>query len=227
VIYDHARVRPETVAAAEDIVSVIFRRAGVHLIWREGFEYAAERRAAVNPAPEDAATLVIKLQPASEAGRYGVRSVCGGIGFDSGAIVFVLGFDATRLGYVMTHELGHILLGPNSHALVGIMHPILSQDDWQKAAQGTLDFTRSQKQQIGRWIAQHERARQRSARLPVSSGPTGSICVALNRNFELERALTKSRWSRAAQKDQNCSSRGASIKVGDTAAVQPLCDSLQ
>jgi hypothetical protein len=30
-----------------------------------------------------------------------------------------------------------------------------------------------------------------------------------------------------AQEDQNCSSRGASIKLGDTAAVQPLCDALQ
>jgi hypothetical protein len=30
-----------------------------------------------------------------------------------------------------------------------------------------------------------------------------------------------------AQEDQNCSSRSASIKVGDTAAVQPLCAALQ
>jgi hypothetical protein len=154
VIYDHAHARPETVAAAEDVVSAIFRRADVYLIWREGFAYAAERRASVNPEPEDPATLVITLQPESEAARYSVGSMCGGIGFASSAIVFMRGFDATRLGYVMAHELGHILLGPNSHALVGIMQPILSWDDWQKAAQGTLDFTRSQKQQIRRWIAQ-------------------------------------------------------------------------
>jgi len=154
VLYDHAHVRPETVAAAENIVSAIFRRADVQLTWREGFAYAAERRASVNRAPEDPATLVIKLQPESEAARYGVTSVCGGIGFETSAIVFMRGFDATRLGYVMAHELGHILLGPNSHALVGIMRPILLPDDWQKAAQGMLDFTRSQKQEIRRWIAQ-------------------------------------------------------------------------
>jgi hypothetical protein len=53
---------------------------GVQLIWRDGVAYAAERRAVLNPAPEEPATLVIKLQPESEAVRYGVKSVCGGIG---------------------------------------------------------------------------------------------------------------------------------------------------
>ncbi|HEV8037646.1 MAG TPA: hypothetical protein VGP62_02205, partial [Bryobacteraceae bacterium] len=73
-----------------------------------------------------------KLQPESEAVRYRVRPVCGGIGFESGAIVFVRSFDhrsatseATRLGYLMAHELGHMLLGPSAHAIVGIMRGTL------------------------------------------------------------------------------------------------------
>ena len=98
--------------------------------------------------------LVIKLQPQSEAARYGVRLVCGGIGFPSGAIVFVRGFDSTRLGYVMAHELGHMLLGPNAHAIAGIMRGTLLPGDWEKAAQGTLGFTHSQNQQIRTWIDQ-------------------------------------------------------------------------
>jgi len=125
VIYDHAHVEPETLTAAENTVSEIFAHANVQLNWRDGFAYAAERHQTMNPPPEDPATLVVKLQPESEAVRYGVRSVCGGIGFESGAIVFVRSFDqrsttseATRLGYIMAHELGHILLGPNAHAIV-------------------------------------------------------------------------------------------------------------
>jgi hypothetical protein len=106
VLYNHAQVGPETLAAAENTVSEIFTDANVQLTWRDGFAYAAERRAAVNPPPEDPATLVVKLQPESEAARYGVKSVCGGIGFPSGAIVFVRGFDSARLAYVMAHELG-------------------------------------------------------------------------------------------------------------------------
>jgi hypothetical protein len=160
VIYDHAHVGPETLAAAENTVSGIFADANVQLIWRDGFAYAAERRAALNPAPEDPATLVIKLQPESEAARYGVPSACGGIGFESGAIIFVRSFDSTHLGYVMAHELGHMLLGPNAHAIVGIMRGTLLPGDWEKAAQGTLGFTHSQNQQIRTWIAEQSRGRE-------------------------------------------------------------------
>jgi hypothetical protein len=157
VIYDHAQVVPTTLAAAENTVSEIFAHADVQLVWRDGFAYAAERRAALNPAREDPATLVIKLQPESEATRYGVRSVCGGIGFPSGAIIFVRNFDSTHLGHVIAHELGHMLLGRNAHALVGIMRATLLSEDWEKAAQGTLGFTRSQNQQIRAWIAERRR----------------------------------------------------------------------
>jgi hypothetical protein len=154
VTYNHAHVGPETLAAAENTVSEIFGHANVQVIWREGFAYAAERRGVLNPPTEDPATLVIKLQPESEAARYGVRPTCGGIGFPSGAIVFVRDSDSTRLGYVMAHELGHMLLGPNAHAIVGIMRATLLPADWEKTAQGRLGFTHSQNQQIRKWIDQ-------------------------------------------------------------------------
>ncbi|MBZ5595650.1 MAG: hypothetical protein LAP39_25710 [Acidobacteriia bacterium] len=148
VIYDHAHVNAETLRAAENTTSEIFGRAGVQVVWREGFAYAAERRNVLNPPPEDPATLIVKLQPESETARYGVASVCGGLGFASGAIVFVRRFDVVWLGYIMAHELGHILLGPNAHSVVGIMRGTLRNEDWEKAAQGTLVFTRLQNQQI-------------------------------------------------------------------------------
>jgi len=154
VIYDHAHVGSETLANAENTVSEIFAHANVQLFWRDGFAYAAERHGVLNPASEDPATLVVNLQPESEAVRYGVRSTCGGIGFPSGAIVFVRSLDSTRLGYVVAHELGHILLGPNAHAIVGIMRGTLLPEDWQKAEQGTLGFTRRENQQIRMWVDQ-------------------------------------------------------------------------
>jgi uncharacterized protein YcfJ len=165
VIYNHAHVGDETLAVAEKTASEIFERAGVRLVWLEGFAYAAERQKAEVPAPEDPATLVVKLQPASEAARYGVRSACDGIGFESGAIVFVRNrnpritpaADATHLGYVIAHELGHILLGRDAHSIVGIMRGTFLQQDWEKAAQGTLGFTRSQQKQIRTWIAERNR----------------------------------------------------------------------
>lgn len=157
VVYDHAQVGPEPLAAAEKTVSEIFAHANVQLIWRDGFVYAAERRAAGNPMPEIPATLVIKFQPESEAARYGVRSVCGGIALGPNAIVFVRRFDATWLAYITAHELGHILLGPNAHALVGIMRGTLLHEDWEKATQNTLGFTNGQNQRIRTWIDQRSR----------------------------------------------------------------------
>ena len=152
----------ETLTEAEKTAAEIYEHVGVRLVWREGFAYAAQRQTAEIPSPEDPATLVVKLQPASEAVRYGVRSGCEGIGLPSGAIIFVTNTDlrntaksaTTHLGYVMSHELGHILLGPNAHSIVGIMRGTLLQGDWEKAAQGTLGFTRSQSQQIRKWIAE-------------------------------------------------------------------------
>jgi hypothetical protein len=157
VIYDHAHVNAEILRAAESTTSAILGGAGVQVVWREGFAYAAERRNVLNPPPEDPATLIVKLQPESEAARYGVRSVCGGLGFESGAIIFVRRVDAIWLGYIMAHELGHILLGPDAHSIVGIMRGTLRHEDWEKAAQGTLGFTRSQNQQVQTWIAKRTR----------------------------------------------------------------------
>lgn len=157
VIYDRAHLGGETLVEAEKTTSEIFQRVGVRLVWREGSAYAEERRIAVVPAPEDPATLVVTLQPATEAARFGVRSVCGGIALGANVIIFVRRFDATWLGYIMAHEIGHILLGPNAHAIVGIMRGTLLPEDWEKAAQGTLGFTHSQNQQIRMWIAQRNR----------------------------------------------------------------------
>ena len=157
VIYDHAHLNAETLRAADSTMSAIFRGVGVQVVWREGFAYAAQRRNVLNPPPEDPATLIVKLQPESEAARYGVHSVCGGLGFESGAIIFVRRFDAIWLGYIMAHELGHILLGPNAHSIVGIMRGTLRNEDWEKAAQGTLGFTRRQNQQIRTWIDERGR----------------------------------------------------------------------
>jgi hypothetical protein len=48
------------------------------------------------------------------------------------------------LGHVMTHELGHLLLGSNRHSDAGVMRPRWSDRDLFRAQMGALQFTSAQ-----------------------------------------------------------------------------------
>jgi hypothetical protein len=45
------------------------------------------------------------------------------------------------LGLVIAHELGHLLLGLNSHSATGLMSPVWQADEIHQAARGNLFFT--------------------------------------------------------------------------------------
>jgi hypothetical protein len=51
---------------------------------------------------------------------------------------------ALLLGAVSAHELGHLLLGSNSHSGIGIMEPRWQKDSVEKIGKGILLFTREQ-----------------------------------------------------------------------------------
>lgn len=48
------------------------------------------------------------------------------------------------LGHVLAHEIGHLLLGPNSHSATGIMMAGWSDEDLRTIARGCLFFTQQQ-----------------------------------------------------------------------------------
>jgi len=52
------------------------------------------------------------------------------------------------LGYVIAHELGHLLLGPDSHSGSGLMHGVWQFADLRQAAQGRLRFRREESQRL-------------------------------------------------------------------------------
>jgi hypothetical protein len=55
---------------------------------------------------------------------------------------------ALVLGVAIAHEIGHLLLPGESHALAGIMRGKLEPKDWPLAAQGHLSFTDQQRETI-------------------------------------------------------------------------------
>jgi len=48
------------------------------------------------------------------------------------------------LGHVMAHEIGHLLLGTNSHSALGIMRPHWQAEELRQIGMGTLLFTPDQ-----------------------------------------------------------------------------------
>ena len=55
---------------------------------------------------------------------------------------------AIILGAVIAHELGHLLLGADSHARTGLMRPSWSAADFSPAIAGRLAFTDDQRQSL-------------------------------------------------------------------------------
>jgi hypothetical protein len=52
------------------------------------------------------------------------------------------------LGYVVIHELGHLLLGKGSHSSVGLMRAKWEVGELRQAARGNLSFTKSEMERM-------------------------------------------------------------------------------
>jgi hypothetical protein len=68
---------------------------------------------------------------------------------------------ATLLGHGIAHELGHLLLGTNSHAPIGIMRARWQPADLASASKGTLVFSSLESQEmqtkLSAWLAQERK----------------------------------------------------------------------
>jgi hypothetical protein len=78
---------------------------------------------------------------------------------------------ATILGHGIAHEIGHLLLGTNSHAPAGLMRARWQPADLASASKGTLLFSTLQSQEMRNKLAPwHAHARDRS---PTASARQG------------------------------------------------------
>jgi hypothetical protein len=59
------------------------------------------------------------------------------------------------LGTVMAHELGHLLLGSNSHASIGLMRARWQSEELSRAARGSLLFTEEQSEHMRTKLIAH------------------------------------------------------------------------
>lgn len=181
-VYDYAQVRRGALIAAEQQAGSIFRKTGLTLNW-------------CNVPIGTAESLLDSIcgQPAGRA-RLDLRivsrlKVVPGLTADS-TMGFAWGDSATVsyhwgkaadprgeamswdiLACVIAHEIGHVLLGPNSHSPTGIMMGEWSHDALRDAGEGRLRFTPQQAELIRAEVLARSGERRASMAQMLASEP--------------------------------------------------------
>lgn len=150
-----------TLSGALDRAELIFRDAGIRLIWL-GCQPGSPRMVACPESGSDGAgTLIVRIIPRAVTG-FVSRSALG-VAFPTQrdtvyATVFrdrllAIAFDgryseAVLLGLTIAHELGHLLLGTPTHSRYGVMAGRWRDYDLDRAAVGMLLFSRGEAAQM-------------------------------------------------------------------------------
>jgi hypothetical protein len=155
-ILNIAEVPPETLAQAGEVITGIFSQAGIEATWLDCSTGDEDPQSACNQALAPTHFLVRLITDAKALGIERHPSCCGlALRSEDGessnhAYIFT---DC----YVVTHEIGHLLLPEGAHTRWGIMRANLNGKDWQRTP--TLIFLREQSDQLRtRLLARMEKA---------------------------------------------------------------------
>jgi len=153
-----------TIRGAEEEASRVFRQAGIDVEWMNCQVVSGETVEAEKPRscgesifPEHLQLRIVKRSVGLSPKVMGISflsedgSGCQadlfyerieGLGQESNASV------ASILGHVASHEIGHLLLGTNSHASRGIMRAVWGPDELASVTQRALIFSEKESAQI-------------------------------------------------------------------------------
>ncbi|HEY1422965.1 MAG TPA: hypothetical protein VGF20_05895 [Candidatus Acidoferrum sp.] len=179
-IFNDAEVPPSVLAEAESRASFVLRRARLDVSWMDcGFPGNRVSGPGCNSIafPQHLSLRLVSThggltqdtfgqayQNAAGEGAYVVVY----FGILSASKVATTMHSGDLLGLVIAHELGHLLLGLQSHSATGLMSPVWQADEIHQAARGNLFFTDAQQGRIrSRYFATV--ARLNSATAPSSS----------------------------------------------------------
>ena len=172
-VYDYASERSTVVDRALGLASRILAKGGVRSVWllcaTSDTRQVVDEGCRTNPGlPE----ILLRLLPKSQKAISGTSNATlgyaliptSGLGYMAGVRMdrvaqYVKRLGVPRdavLGYVMAHEVGHLLLGAGSHAVSGIM---AEQWGWNElAARGGLRFLPRAAQRIRANVLERVRA---------------------------------------------------------------------
>lgn len=141
IVYDYAGVDPALLAMAKSIAGDVYLRAGITIEWIDpgGFENGgtfyvnllSKEMAARFSASKETVGFATPGSPVANAMYDRIREIAHHYRLPCGVM----------LGYVMAHELGHLLLPAHSHSEEGLMRASM---DMRLAAARKLRFTTDQ-----------------------------------------------------------------------------------
>ena len=157
-VFNYADVGKRTLAGAKKHAREVLSRAEVKIEWLDCPASPAEVQTNTacrsRPAPTE---LVIRIVPRSQNPRCQLGFAAlpkekGNLAthasvFYEAAQDLAAGYSASNaqmLGYILAHEIGHLLLGEGSHAGKGIMRTPWRKPEMERAAEGRLSFTAKQ-----------------------------------------------------------------------------------
>jgi len=178
-LVDYARLGDSTLRRAVVILGEIFRKAGVDITVALHSGDKTDLEESAWPA---LCRLYVRILPPKMAKRLGAQSHPNVMGIApnshvsrNGVCVYLFSQAVLQLateqsnagrgmllGYVMAHEIGHLLLHHPSHSPAGIMRAQWDEDDMLRLAQGALSFDPQEAAEI-----RMEVARRHSARAPM------------------------------------------------------------
>ena len=154
-VYNYARVSHRTLARAGHEARRLFLKVPIETEWLDSPRSASERPCDHQLGP---AHVVVNILPYPVAEGFESHDDALGVSlapsdgdFGSCAYIFYSRIsdvahrtgvgEMPLLAYTLAHEVGHLLLGLNSHSAMGLMSGRWSRKDLQSAERGRLDFT--------------------------------------------------------------------------------------
>ncbi|HTQ62185.1 MAG TPA: hypothetical protein VMI32_18315 [Candidatus Solibacter sp.] len=159
-VNNYTSASPAVLTGAERQATRIFGAAGLRLVWVDCPE-SHSHDLSQDPCQDALEATDIVLRVVSESARNKFQDTV--FGFAVQPVLATVYYEypvrlAKRddadfelpviLGSVMAHEIGHLLLGPDSHSNSGIMQPRWEHKQVRQAMTGTLLFTQVQAKNI-------------------------------------------------------------------------------
>ena len=170
-VHNDARVPVGSLVRAEQTASWVFKEAGLDVSWAncvaklQAAEAQTEASCGTTDFPRHLQLRIVLRSISLRSEVFGV-SYLGEDGTGCYSDIFLEPAEelqerggpspylslGTMLGYVVAHEIGHLLLGNNSHSSTGIMRARWDKADLERAERRQLLFTEEQSQTMRRKV---------------------------------------------------------------------------